>query len=95
MNSPKTITADWRTDFTHLYIFIGAVLVAGGAAFAVLLMMRRRKKAAAPAMVERFTQPPQPPQPSPPPTAKFCPHCGAEIQPDDVFCTNCGKAVND
>jgi hypothetical protein len=95
MNSPKTITADWRTDFTQLYIFIGAVLVAGGAALAVL-MIRRRKKAAAPAMmVESFTQPYQPPQPSQPPTVKFCANCGAEIKPGDAFCTKCGKAVND
>jgi hypothetical protein len=41
MNSPKTVTANWRTDYTQLYIFIGVVVVAGGVTLIVLRMRRR------------------------------------------------------
>jgi len=36
--------------------------------------------------------PPQPPQPPPPQQAPaFCPNCGARLQPDQSFCSQCGS----
>jgi hypothetical protein len=43
MDSPKVITANWRTDFVQLYILIGGVVVLAGAVTAVLLVRRRRR----------------------------------------------------
>ncbi len=100
MDSSKTVTANWRTDYMQLYIFIGVVVVGGGGALTVL-MMRRRKKAVVPARVEKITPPPVTPPPAAeppvaePPTAKYCANCGAEIKPGDAFCTKCGKAVKE
>jgi hypothetical protein len=45
MDSPKVITANWRTDFVQLYILIGGVVVLAGAVTAVLLVRRRRRVA--------------------------------------------------
>jgi uncharacterized repeat protein (TIGR02543 family) len=43
MDSPKVITANWRTDFVQLYILIGGVAVLAGVVTAVLMMRRRRR----------------------------------------------------
>jgi hypothetical protein len=40
MDSPIAVTANWRTDFTQLYIIIGAVIVVGGVVFIVIKKKR-------------------------------------------------------
>jgi hypothetical protein len=42
MNSPMAVTANWRTEYTQLYIIIGAVVVVAGVILIVLTVMRRR-----------------------------------------------------
>jgi hypothetical protein len=42
MDTPKSVIADWRTDYTRLYIIIG-VLLAFGLAGAVMVLVRRRQ----------------------------------------------------
>ena len=42
MNSPKTITATWETDYIQLYILIGGVAVLGGATTTTVILLRRR-----------------------------------------------------
>ena len=42
MDSPKTITANWRTDYSQLYIFFGAQVVAAGIALLILTRIRKR-----------------------------------------------------
>jgi hypothetical protein len=41
MNSPKTITADWRTDYIQLYILIAGIVVLAGV---IITIVRRRQK---------------------------------------------------
>lgn len=38
-------------------------------------------------------QPPAAPQPSPSAAATHCPACGAAVQPDDMYCGNCGHRL--
>jgi hypothetical protein len=86
MDQPRTVTANWRTDYLQLYILIGGIviiLVGGGLSF-WLLKIRKRK---APVVVSEAA-------PSPP-TPKRCANCGAEIEPGDAFCIKCGKPVKD
>jgi hypothetical protein len=85
MDVPRTVVANWKTDYMQLYLIIGGGIIVVGALIAVL-MIRRRKKAVAPARVERIPQPP---------TTKYCKNCGAEIKPGDAFCTKCGEAVKE
>lgn len=85
MDVPRTVVANWKTDYMQLYLIIGGGVIVVGALI-VVLMMRRRKKAVAPARVERIPQPP---------TTKYCENCGAEIKPGDAFCTKCGEAVEE
>lgn len=85
MDVPRTVVANWKTDYMQLYMIIGGGVIVVGALI-VVLMMRRRKKAVAPARVERITQPP---------ATKYCENCGAEIKPGDAFCTKCGGAVKE
>jgi hypothetical protein len=44
MDSPKVITANWRTDFVQLYILIGGVAVLVGVVTAVVLVRRGRRE---------------------------------------------------
>ena len=85
MDVPRTVVANWRTDYMQLYLIIGGGVIVVGA-LVVVLMMRRRRKAVAPARVERVPQPP---------ITKYCKNCGAEIKPGDAFCTKCGEAVEE
>ena len=43
MDSPKTITANWRKDFTQLFIFLGALAAASSGAGAIFLSRRKRR----------------------------------------------------
>ena len=48
MDGPKTVIANWRTDYTYLqYILIGGVAGATGAASVIVIILRRRRKALA------------------------------------------------
>ena len=42
MDGPKTVTANWRTDYTRLYILI-VVCVAALTAIIILLVRRKKK----------------------------------------------------
>lgn len=88
MDGPKTVTANWRTDYTHLYLLIvgGVVLIGGIAVGKRTLLRKRREKTVAPARVERITQPP---------ATIYCTNCGTEIEPGDAFCAICGEAVKE
>jgi hypothetical protein len=88
MDSPKTITANWRTDYTHLYLLVvgGVVLIGGTAVGRRTLARKRRERTVAPAPEEGTTQAPSP---------VHCTDCGAEIEPGDAFCAKCGKAVQE
>ncbi len=84
MNQPKTVTANWKTDFLQLYILIIIiVLILGGLGF-WFIKIRKRK---APVVLSEAA----PLLPSP----KRCANCGAEIEPGDAFCIKCGKPVKD
>jgi hypothetical protein len=43
MDSPKVITANWRTDFVQLYILIGGVVILAGVVTAVIIVRRRQR----------------------------------------------------
>jgi hypothetical protein len=43
IDSPKVITANWRTDYVQLYILIGGVVVLAGVVTAVILVLRRQR----------------------------------------------------
>jgi uncharacterized repeat protein (TIGR02543 family) len=43
MDSPKSVIADWRTDYARLYILIIGILLAFGLAGAVTVLVRRRQ----------------------------------------------------
>ena len=45
MDSPKSVTANWRTDYTQLYILIGGILAIGVLAICTILLLRKRSKA--------------------------------------------------
>jgi len=45
INSPKTVTANWRTDYIQLYILIGGVAVLGAAIATTIILLRRRASA--------------------------------------------------
>jgi hypothetical protein len=82
IDGPKMVTANWRTDYLQLYILIIViVLILGG--LGAWFMIRRRK---ARRVLSETAQPPTSPM--------RCPNCGANIEPGDTFCVNCGKPVN-
>ncbi len=83
IDRPKTVTAKWRTDYLQLYILIIViVLILGG--LSAWFMIRRRKTHK---VLSETTQPPASPM--------RCSNCGANIEPGDTFCINCGKPIKD
>jgi hypothetical protein len=44
MDSPKVVTATWRTDFIQLYILIGGVVVLAGAITTTIILVRRHRQ---------------------------------------------------
>jgi len=100
MNGPKTVTAQWRTDYTQLYV---AVVVAVGISvgLVVVIIHRRRREAAAPAISPVPSTPTAPsplaqdvgiPAPESPQALakKFCMTCGEELSSTAGYCTKCG-----
>lgn len=45
MSSPKTVTANWRTDYLYLYILIGGIVGLVGAVSISVILIRSRRKA--------------------------------------------------
>ena len=45
INSPKVVTATWRTDFIQLYILIGGIVVLAGAVTITVILVRRSRRA--------------------------------------------------
>ena len=44
MSSPKTVTANWRTDYLYLYILVGGIVgLVGAVSISVILIRSRRK----------------------------------------------------
>ena len=84
MDEPKTVTAEWRTDYLQLYIFIIVVVVILGG-LGGWFVIRRRGRAGT--VLSEATQPP--------PLPMQCPNCGAKLEPGDAFCTTCGQPVKD
>jgi hypothetical protein len=82
MDEPKTVTADWRTDYIQLYmVIIGIVVILGVFGFWFIKIRRRTVRIS----LEEITQPP--------PSPMQCASCGAEIEPGDAFCIKCGEPV--
>ena len=48
---------------------------------------------AAPSRPNTYTQPVAPTSPPPMQTTRYCPNCGAPVQPNTTFCPNCGKQL--
>ncbi len=65
MDGPKTITANWHTDYLQLYILIIIVVVLAGGGVTAVILIKRRKNAAPP-----VTPSAAKPAPSPPPKSK-------------------------
>jgi hypothetical protein len=84
MDEPKTVMAEWRTDYLQLYIFIIIVVVILGG-LGAWFVIRRRGKAGI--VLSETTQPS--------PLPRRCANCGAELEPGDAFCTKCGQPVKD
>ena len=72
-------------------IFIGGILIFIAWIFATIGFFSMRTPGQ--------TYAPQQPIPPPPPTVsstqatRYCPNCGAQVQPGTVFCPNCGKPL--
>jgi hypothetical protein len=62
MDSPKVITALWRTDYTYLYILISIVVIVGVVVVTVIVLVRR--KGATPSLPAATPPPPPPPPPA-------------------------------
>jgi len=95
MDRPKTVTAQWRTEYTQLYItvIVVVVIVAG---LAVVILYRRRRGAppVTPVSVTPAAQPPVTEAPTPPVTQvapkAYCMICGEELSSTAGYCTKCG-----
>lgn len=48
---------------------------------------------AAPSRPNTYAQPPPPTPVQPMQATRFCPNCGAPVQPNTAFCPNCGKQL--
>jgi hypothetical protein len=84
VDSPMAITATWRTDYSQLYMFIVGIVIIVAALVLVPIWLKRRKTPA-PARVKETALPPT--------TPMRCVNCGAETEPGDTFCIECGKPV--
>lgn len=105
VDGPKTVTADWTTNYFQLYIIVGAI--AAIAVVAGLLLWRRRGGPSAikpPPPLEPATQVPETPTGAaestpetgsatkqPVSVAFRCTNCGRELKKDQVYCPECGQ----
>jgi hypothetical protein len=64
-------------------IILGVVIIGAASILLTIWMRRKKTPALAPA---KETAPPLT-------TPRQCVSCGAEIEPEDVFCIKCGKPV--
>ncbi|MGD0450813.1 MAG: DUF996 domain-containing protein [Candidatus Bathyarchaeia archaeon] len=72
-------------------VFIGLVLIFIAWIFATIAFFSI-KEASQPTS---YVPPPPTPAATPPPAqlTRFCPNCGAPVQPNTAFCPNCGKPL--
>jgi uncharacterized membrane protein len=70
-------------------VFIGLILIFVAWIFATIAFFSIKE----PSQPTAYAPPP--PAATPPPTqaTRFCPNCGAPVQPDATFCPNCGKQL--
>jgi len=97
MDRPKTVTAQWRTDYTQLYV---AIVVAVGVVIGlVVVIVRRRRREAVTAIIPAVPSPPTSPPPSAPAPVPavtqaavkaYCMICGEELSSTSGYCTRCG-----
>jgi hypothetical protein len=74
MDSPKTVTTAWHTDYLQLYILIPVLLIVVGIVTTIILIRRKRAISQPPAATPPTYIPPPPgaglPPPPPPPPAR-------------------------
>lgn len=79
-------------------IFVGLILIFIAWIFAVIgfFSMKTHSQPTYQQQPYGYTPPPPPPQPTTVPTAgtRFCPNCGAPVQPGTAFCPKCGKPLS-
>ena len=85
MNSPKDVTANWRTDSMYLYILIGGIVVLAGAVVTTIYLLRRRAYATrgvpiSPNVQSAVVPTPPPVQPEPAPPAAEAPPQPPEVE---------------
>jgi hypothetical protein len=95
MDSPKTISADFSTDYPPLAVVV--IFVLGLAmAFVSFVLIRRRQSNIEQTSVQPPAEAPIPePLPEPLPDSNpTCPTCGQETEPDWVHCIKCGTKLS-
>ena len=85
MNSPKDVTANWRTDSMYLYLLIGGIVVLAGAVITTIYLLRRRAYATrgvpiSPNVQSAVVPTPPPVQPEPAPPAAEAPPQPPEVE---------------
>lgn len=84
------------------WLFPGFAMSAlGGLVLCLPIATRKHKEAPVPKPTKPAPEPeptPEPPKPIPPKPpnsmGKFCRHCGAKVEPDDIYCVECGNTVS-
>jgi len=97
MDRPKTVTAQWRTDYTQLYVAV-AVAIGVIVGLVVVIVYRRRREETPPITPTLPSMPavqlPITYAPSPPvaqaPVKAYCMICGEELSSTAGYCTKCG-----
>jgi hypothetical protein len=83
LNLIETSVPGLISDNIIWWIIIGVIAAVAVAAVAVTLYIIKRRKALA-----------QPPQPSITYfTPNYCPNCGSPVNPEDVYCSRCGRKL--
>ena len=86
MNSPKTVTADFATDYRPLAV-PGIFAIGMAAAIITLLMVQRRSRLTQPSVSEAPADAVV--------SSSTCPTCGQTTEPDWRHCIKCGTKLKD
>jgi hypothetical protein len=106
VDSPKVITAKWRTDYTQLVVVLAVAGAVGGFVIRRRGYLRRKRAGttSAPTLFEgrastipvlAHTPAPQEPEPAPAPERVLCKQCGTVNTAGSKFCKSCGTAIQD